>query len=140
MPISPDSLRQELDSAERKLKQARQKREEAEREEKQIETERDAYRVLLGLQEKTPTQPSLITTENEEPQEGDQTSGVVSQRSRIRQALRDAGPRGLAPAEVFKVVRDAGVKRNYVHSTLFRWKETGVVVEKNGKYSLTQVQ
>jgi hypothetical protein len=55
----------------------------------------------------------------------------------IRLYLRDH-MEGSTPVEIFKALEASGVARNYVHSTLFRMKSSGAVIEERGKYRLTK--
>jgi hypothetical protein len=131
MALSHEMLREELEAEERKLAKAVKEREEADRAVQALSERVAALRTLLGK--------NVTNAQKQEDEEATSDSGQ-SQRGHMRAALTEAGAKGLKPVELFKAVKKHGVKRAYVHSTLYRWKESGIVTEQNGKYSLTSVQ
>jgi hypothetical protein len=138
MPINRDSLRTELQESEKKLQGVRKRRMQAEEEEKRILEECQAYRVLLG----TYSTDEVDAPESDPSDSSDSSSseGTLSKRAMIRQALSNAGTRGIAPAAIYKALKSKGVTRTYVHSTLFKMKESGQAKESEGKYSAVPVQ
>jgi hypothetical protein len=133
MAISSDVLRKELGEVMKGLDVAMRERQEADRKVSMMEAKKQAYLTLLGDDAETvsPSQDSTNSA-NEE--------GTQSKRALIRQEVQNAGPSGAKPVTIFQALKAKGVKRAYVHSTLSRMKDSGIVTERNGKYSIAAVQ
>lgn len=133
MAISSGMLRKELAEVSKWLELAVREKQGAERKVAMLEAKRRAYLILLG-------DPTVIYPEGD-ARDGD-SSGTKSpsKRALIRLELQNAGPEGAKPVQIFNALKDKGVKRAYVHTTLSRMKDTGSVSVRNGRYRLEAVQ
>ncbi len=133
MAINPGILRKELDEVSKWLELAVRERQGAERKVEMLEAKRRACLILLG-------DHTIMATEAVDTDGNVSRPASPSKRALIRQELQKAGPDGAKPVQIFNALKARGVKRAYVHTTLSRMKDNGLVSVRNGRYRFVAVQ